>query len=248
MMSLLDVIRTQTAEGLRQVRLLEELWKARLEVDVTGMSSGIRARLETSLPLTPVPVDAELSFREGFVGWGSIRTEVYRAPKLRKIVFSTITQRPVIEGFALVLLPEPQLAAPVFACDFMALPTHFSVNVDAYGARELQQKPLDVLAPLRESFGRLGSTSGPAWSLGLASGVGLHAKVSPRLASDAFAVLSAALGRALETIAQAEPGPGGKETQEAFFRAFHVHGPRRGPVRYLYGPAFSERYSRLVFE
>jgi hypothetical protein len=246
--SVLDVIRAHTAEGMRQVRVLEELWKARLEVDVTGMGSGVRARLESALPLTPIPVDSELNFIEGPLGWGSIRTEVYRAPKLRKIVFTTIAQRPVVEGFALVLLPEQDLAVPVFACDFMALPTHFSVNVDAYGARELGQKPLEMLAPLRETFGRLGTTSGPAWSVGLASGVGLHTKVSPRLASDAFAAMSAALGRALEAIAHAEPGSGGHETQTAFFRAFHTHGPRRGPVRYLYGPAFSERYSRLVFE
>ena len=247
-MSMVDVLRSKTDEGMRQARLLEELWKARLEVDVPGMGPGIRARLESALPLTPIQIDAELSFREGPLGWGSVRTEVYRAPKFRKIVLSTINQRPVLEGFALVLLPEPELAAPVFACDFMGLPTHFSLNVDAYGARELTQMPLDMLSPLREAFGRLGSTSGPAWSLGLSSGVGLHAKVSPRLASDGFAALSAGLGRALEMISQAVPGPGGKETQEAFFRMFHAHGPRRGPIRYAYGADFSDRYSRLVFE
>ncbi len=247
-MSFLDVARLRVDEGLRQVRILEELWKARLEVDVPGMGSGIRARLESSLRLTPLPVDNDVANPEAPLGWGTVRTFVWSAPKLRKVVLSTIAQRPLIEGFALVLLPEPELAAPVFACDFTGLPTRISVNADVYGTRDLGRLPLDTLAPLVETFGRIGSTAGPAWALGLSSGIGLHAKVSPRLANDAFAAVSTSLGRALEAIAAAEPGPGGKETQEAFFRAFHAHGPARGPLRYLYGPAFAERYSRLVFE
>jgi hypothetical protein len=247
-MSLFDTLRGQVDQGLKQARILEELWKTRLEVDVPGMWSGVRARLESQLQLKAIPVDAELATPEGPLGWGTIRTEVYGAPKLRKIVLTTVMQRPVLEGFAVVLLPEPELAAPVFACDFMGLPTRISVNADAYGSRELGRIPLDLLAPLRETFGRLGSTAGPPWSLGLASGVGLHAKVSPRLANDALAALQAALGRAIEFISAAEPGPGGAESQRDFFRAFHAHGPRKGPIRYLYGPAFAERYSRLVFE
>jgi hypothetical protein len=238
--SLLDTVRGHVDEGLKQARILEELWKARLEVDVPGMWAGVRARLESQLQLKAIPIDAELATPEGPLGWGAIRTEVYSAPKLRKIVLSTVSQRPVIEGFAVV--------APIFACDFMGLPTHIGVNADAYGNRELGRMPLDLLAPLRESFGRLGSTAGPAWSLGLASGVGLHAKVSPRLANDAIAAVSAALGRAIEVISSAEPGPGGQDSQRDFFSAFHAHGPRKGPIRYLYGPAFAERYSRLVFE
>jgi hypothetical protein len=246
--SLLETLRGRLDDGVKQARRLEELWKARLEVDVPGMWSGVRARLESAVPLKAIPIDAELSTPEGPLGWGSIRTEVYSAPKLRKIVLSTVSQRPVLEGFALVLLPEPELAAPVFACDLMGLPTHVSINADAYGTRDLGRMPLDLLAPLRESFGRLGSGAGPAWALGLASGVGLHAKLSPRLANDGLAALSAALGRALEVIGASEPGPGGLETQQAFFRAFHEHGPRKGAIRYLYGPVFAERYSRLIFE
>jgi hypothetical protein len=245
---LFDTVRGHVDEGLRQARLLEELWKARLEVDVPGLAAGMRARLESALTLTPVPVDASLASPEGPLGWGSVRTEVYSAAKFRKIVLTTISQRPALEGFAVVLFPEPELVAPIFACDFMGLPTRFSVNADAYGSRELGRMPLDLLAPLRESFGRLGSSAGPPWSLGLASGIGLHAKVQPRLGNDAFAALSAALGRAIEFISAAEPGPGGRESQEAFFRAFHAHGPRKGPLRYLYGNAFAERYSRLVLE
>jgi hypothetical protein len=247
-MSVLDAVRGRLDEGMRQARLLEELWKARLEVDVPGLFAGVRARLESSLPLTPVPIDAELTGPEGPLGWGNIHTEVYTAPRVRKIVLTSVSQRPVLEGFALVLLPDPELAAPVFACDFMGLPTRISVNADCYGTRTLGNLPLDLLSPLRESFGRLGGHSGPPWSLGLASGIGLHARVSPRLGNDAFAALSAALGRALEGVAHAQVGPGGQESQAAFFRAFHAHGPRKGPIRYLYGPAFAERYSRLVFE
>ncbi len=247
-MTVFDTVRSRLDDGMRNVRRLEELWKARLEVDVPGLASGVRARLESALQLTAVPVDAELAAPDGPLGWGAIRTEVYAAPRYRKIVFSSIAQRPVLEGFAVVLLPDPELAAPIFACDFMGLPTHITVNADAYGTRELGRMPLDLLAPLRETFGRLGSTSGPPWSLGLASGVGLHARVSPRLGNDAFAAISAAVGRAIEVLGRAEPGPGGRESQEAFFRAFHAHGPRRGALRYLYGPAFAERYSRLVFE
>jgi hypothetical protein len=246
--SLFETVRGHVDEGLRQARILEELWKARLEVDVPGMWAGVRARLESQLQLKVIPVDAELATPEGPLGWGAIRTEVYSAPKIRKIVLSTVSQRPVLEGFAVVLLPDPEMAAPIFACDFMGLPTHISVNADAYGNRELGRMPLDLLAPLRESFGRLGSTAGPAWSLGLASGVGLHAKVSPRLANDAIAAVSAALGRAIEVLSAASPGPGGHDSQRDFFSAFHAHGPRKGPIRYLYGPAFAERYSRLVFE
>ena len=92
-MSLVDTVRGHVDEGLRQARILEELWKARLEVDVPGMWSGIRARLESALPLKIVPVEPDLTGPEGPLGWGTLRTEVYSAPKLRKIVLSTISQR-----------------------------------------------------------------------------------------------------------------------------------------------------------
>ena len=61
---------------LGQNLVLEELWKARLEVDVPGLASGVRARLESALPLTAVPVDAELLTPEGPLGWGSVRRSV----------------------------------------------------------------------------------------------------------------------------------------------------------------------------
>jgi hypothetical protein len=236
------------AQASRQLRVLEELWKARLEVDVPGLTAGVRARLEASLPLEPLPIADDLAHKDGPFGWGSVRTSVWQAHKVRKVVLSSVSLWPVIEGFAVVVLPDPRLAAPVFACDLMALPSRLSVNADVYGARELGQAPLETLAPLRENFQRLGSSPGPAWTAGLASGVGLHAKVSLRHSPEAYAALTATLGRALEAIGTASDGPGGAATQQGFFGAFHAHGPSQGPLRHLMGAEWAERYSRLVFE
>ena len=44
-MTLLDTARQKLDEGMLKARLLEELWKALLEVEVSGMAAGIRARL-----------------------------------------------------------------------------------------------------------------------------------------------------------------------------------------------------------
>src|SRR5438094_7929311 len=163
---------------MRRVRVVEELVKARLEVDVAGVVSGVRARLESRLQLAPIPVAADLADRAGPLGWGRVRTTAWEAAGFRKIVLSHVAMRPLVEGFALVLLPQPKLAAPVFACDLMALPTSVSVNADVYGAGELAAKSHEVLAPLVESFARLGSRPGPEWSAGLAAGGGPAAKVS----------------------------------------------------------------------
>lgn len=233
---------------MRQVRVLEELIKARLEVDLVGLTAGVRARLESRLELAPIPVDNDLADREGPFGWGRVHTFAWEAPSFRKLVLTQVAMRPMIEGFAVVALPQPKLAAPVFACDLMALPTRVSVNVDAYGAAELGAASRRLLEPLGESFVRLGSGSGPDWAAGLASGVGLHAKVSPRAVDDAFGALTGALARYLELVQSAAPGAGGAETQRAFFLAFHAHGPRKGPLGRVMGAAWAERYSRLIFE
>jgi hypothetical protein len=235
-------------QATQRAQRLEELWKARLEVDVPGLVAGVRARLEAGLQLEPVPIADDLAVREGPLGWGAVRTSVWQAPKVRKLVLSSVSLWPVIEGFALVALPETRLRAPVFACDLMALPNRVSVNADMYGARELGTLPLESLSPLRETFERLGSGASPSWTVGLASGVGLHAKVSLRLSGEAFAALSTTLGRALEVLKGAAEGPGGAETQQGFFTAFHAHGPRKGALGLLLGAAWAERYSRLVFE
>jgi hypothetical protein len=235
-------------EVMRRFRVVEELVKARLEVDVAGLVSGVRARLESRLALTPIPVAADLGDRAGPLGWGRIRTTAWEAPGYRKIVLSHVAMRPVIEGFALVLLPTTRLAAPVFACDLMALPTHVSVNADVYGAGALGSTIGQVLAPLVESFARLGSRPGPEWAAGLAAAGGLHAKVSPRVVDDAFAALTASLARYLEVSASAVDGSGGADAQRAFFAGFHEHGPRRGMLGRLFGAAWAERYSRLIFE
>jgi hypothetical protein len=155
---------------MRQLRVFEELIRARMQVDVAGMAAGVRARLESRLQLTPVPVDADLSDKRGPLGWGHVRTTAWQAPGCRKIVLSQIAVPPIIEGFALVVLPLPRKAAPVFAADLMALPTRVSVNADLYAAPSLQAGARQALEPLGESFARLESGGGPAWAHDLGSG------------------------------------------------------------------------------
>jgi hypothetical protein len=232
-------------EVMHKVRVLEELIKARLEVDVAGLVAGVRARLSSRLTLSPIPVAADLGDRQGPLGWGFVRTTAWEAQGFRKIVLSQVSMRPVIEGFALVAIPHARLGAPVFAADLMALPTRVSVNADVYGTPELAR---DVLAPLGESFVRLGAGAGPAWAAPIASGVGLHAKASPRMVDDAFGALTAALARYLDVVAGAAEKPGGPEMQKQFFQLFHEHGPRKGPLGRIMGVAWAERYSRLIFE
>jgi hypothetical protein len=238
----------RSAQVRRQARFLEEEVKARFEIDISGLASGVRGRLEASLPLSPLSLAPELLTKEGPFGFGEIRTAAWEAPGVRKLVLSTVNLRPIIEGFAIVILPEKKLRAPVFAGDFMALPTRLSVNADVYGTRELGSLPLDTLAPLKENFARLGTSSGPPFAAGLSSGLGLHAKLSPRLVDEAFAALTAALGRALEVMKGATEGEGGERTQKIFFQTFHTHGPRRGALGRLMGREWAERYSRLIFE
>jgi hypothetical protein len=231
---------------VRQLRVLEELVKARLEVDVPGMVAGVKARLESRLQLTAIPIDSDLSNKPGPFGLGSVRTWAWQSAEARKVVLSHIGLRPVIEGFALVIHPGKR-AAPIFGADLMALPTRLSVNADVYGARALTT---GVLEPLGENFGRLRSHDGPAWAREIASGAGLHARPSPRLVDDAFAALTGAVGRYMEVLTSAEEGSsdGNVPSQRDFFTAFHEHGPRRGPLGHLFGAAWAERYSRLIFE
>jgi hypothetical protein len=228
--------------------VLEELVKARLEVDVTGLLAGMRARLESRMPLEPLPVPADLSDRQGPFGWGRVRTFAFKSPGFRKVALTHVSMWPVIEGFALVLLPEERRRAPVFACDLMALPTRLSVNADVYGMPEERGELQAILQPLGESFVRLGTSAGPAWSTPISSGVGLHAKASPRMVDDAFASLTSALGRYIDVAQSAAEGPGGAELQKRFFQLFHDNGPRNGPLGRVFGSEWAERYSRLIFE
>ena len=231
---------------VRQLRVLEELVKARLEVDVPGMVAGVKARIESRLRLEALPIEADLANKPGPFGFGAVRTWAWQSPEAQKIVLSHIGLRPVIEGFALVIHPRKRLA-PILGADLMALPTRLSVNADVYGARELTG---GVLEPLGESFGRLRSHAGPAWAQSVASGAGLHARPSPRLVDDAFAALTAAIGRYLDVLTAAKEGSteGNVPSQRDFFTAFHEHGPRKGPLGHLFGAAWAERYSRLIFE
>jgi Ferredoxin-dependent bilin reductase len=240
-------------EVLRQLRVFEELIRARMQVDVAGMLAGVRARLESRLSLEPLPVDADLADKRGPFGWGRVRTWAWQAPGFRKIVLSHIAMPPVIEGFALTAMPSARRAAPLFAADLMALPTRVSVNADLYAVPPLQETARRALEPLGEGFSRLDSGGGPNWAHELGSGRGLHAKLSPRAVDDAFAALNAALARSLELIAAAPDGdpaplPAADDGQRRFFEAFHAHGPRKGPLGRLMGAAWAERYSRLIFE
>jgi hypothetical protein len=238
------------AEVMRQVRVLEELVKARLEVDVPGIVAGVRARLESRLALKPIPVDKDLADKQGPLGWGRVHTTVWEAPGIRKIALSQVQVRPMIEGLALVVLPSTKRNAPIFACDLMALPTRVSVNADLYGSDRPSLR--SVLEPLGESFVRLGTGGGPSWAQPISSGVGLHAKVSPRAVDDAFAAITAALARTLESVTSAASSAASDreavEAQRRFFQLFHEHGPRTGPLGRIFGASWAERYSRLIFE
>jgi len=232
---------------VRQLRLLEELVKARIEVDVPGMVAGVRARVESRLHLSPLPIEADLASKPGPLGLGCVRTWAWEAPEARKVVLSHIGLRPVIEGFALVIHPSSKRVAPIFGADLMALPTRLSVHADVYGAPALT---VGVLEPLGESFGRLRGDSGPEWAQSIASGSGLHAKPSPRLVDDAFAALTGAVGRYLDVLIAAKEGSsdGNVPSNRDFFTAFHTNGPRKGPLGRLFGAAWAERNSRLIFE
>lgn len=235
---------------VRQVKQLEELVKARLEVDVGGMVAGVNARIESRLALTPHTIDADLALKEAPWKLGHVRTLAWESPEARKIVVSHVSMRPIIEGVAVVIHPRADRKAAIFGADLIALPARISVNADCYG-------PASETAPLfdglGESFARLGSGAGPSWTLGIASGSGLHAKVSLRLVDDAFAALTAALGRYLDHLIGAPTTSNGaaapwQGAAKTFFDAFHGHGPRRGPLGRVMGKDWAERYSRLIFE
>lgn len=232
------------AETTHRMRVLEEDVKARQEIDVAGMVAGLRARLSEQLELQPLPLDADLSERRLPVGFGRIRTEAWRSTKLRKIVLSHIAIPGIIEGLALTALPNVELDFPCFAADLMALPWRLSVNADVYGQEAQTQ---NVLLHMQATFQRLGSGPGPRWAARLGSGHGLHAKLRPRQVEEGFAALSQGLATYLGALAQAKEGRSA-ETQAQFFDAFHENGPKKGMLRRLFGTAWAERYSRLVFE
>lgn len=240
----LEVGKQLMGEAAHRIRALEEDLKARREIDVAGMVAGLRARLGEQLKLEALPLDADLAERRGPAGVGTVRTEAWRSDRLRKIVLSHVSVPGMLEGLALTALPIIEVDFPSFAADLMALPWRVSVNADVYG-REWQTR--DVLRGVSTTFFRLGSGSGPLWAAKLASGQGLHAKLRPRQVEEGFAALSQGLGAFLTALNDAPPGRSG-ESQEQFFYTFHQNGPRKGMLRRLFGEAWAERYSRLVFE
>lgn len=234
------------AELVRQALKLEELVKARLEVDTRGLVAGVRARVESRLQLQPIPVDNDLGDKALPLHSGRVQTWAWECAEARKVVLSHVSMRPVIEGIALVIHPAPGRQAPIFGCDLMALPTRLSVNVDVYGDKE---RTADVFEGLGETFGRLRSGDGPAWASSIDSGRGLHAKCSLRLVDDVFGALQVGLGRYLDVLTAAPVDEAARsQVDKRFFEAFHGNGPRRGPLGMLLGPAWAERYSRLIFE
>ncbi len=232
-------------ELFERVDHLRSEWKARLEVDVEGMVAGIRARLASRLRLTPLAVDEDLQDRRGRFGLGRVRTWAFESPELRKAVLAQVELRPVIEGLALVLAPRRDIDAPVFAADLMVLPTRLAANADVYGAPE---RTRGLLAPLAASFARVGGTAGPAWCARIGSGEGLHARPSPRLVDELFAGVTSAVGIYTDVLLSAPRGVDRAREQGEFFAAFHAHGPRTGPLGRLFGAAWAERFSRLLFE
>ncbi len=254
------------ADVARRLAVVEEIWKARLEIDMAGMVRGARARLEEHLSLTPLPLDPDLAEKHGPFGVGRIATHAWQAPGFRKVVLSEISLEPpripmidnfalpLINGFAIVLAPEMTVKAPLFACDFMALPTRISVNADDYASSDLRSQfavgfgPRDDAPHSGGVASALESDQGPSWLRALASGHGLHAKVSLREVGDAFAALMVHLGAYLEASRGAAKGVDGARSQQIFFEAFHVHGPRVGPLAQVFGKPWAERYSRILFE
>jgi hypothetical protein len=206
----------------------------------------VRARVESRLSLQPILVGADLAEKPGPFGLGYVRTVAWESAEARKVVLSHVALRPLIEGVALVIHPSPKRAAPIFGADLMALPTRISVNADVYGPPALRR---GVLTDLGESFRRLGSHDGPAWSQAIASGEGLHAKCSLRLVDDVFAALTGSVGHYLDALTRAPVAsdPDDRASRD-FFAAFHANGPRKGALGRVFGAAWAERYSRLIFE
>lgn len=230
-------------------RLRGEL-SARLEVDVAGLAAGVRARLDGRLALTPLAIDADLAERRGPFGLGRVRATAFESPELRKLVLAQLAVPPLIEGIELAAHPRRGVDAPVFAADLTVLPTRITVHADVYGAPE---RTRGILKPLAAAFARLQGEPAPEWAAAIASGEGLHAAASPRQVDDLFAALTAALGRWLEVLAAAGKlddagAAAAQHDQEAFFAAFHSHGPRTRAVARLFGAPWVERYSRLAFE
>lgn len=224
-------------------RLLNEM-AARYGVDASGMAAGVRSRLESRLPLSPLPLEGDLAEKVSRLGHGRVRTVAFEGPRLRKLVLTEMSFFPVVEGFAITALPRHEVRAPAFAGDFMLLPSALMVNADVYGA---PPETRGVLAPLAASFDGLESTRPASWAAALASGEGLHARVSPRLVGEAYGALTAALGAFLDALAAASEEPGRSDEQERFFQLMHAHGPR-GRSALLFGAEWAERYSRLLFE
>jgi ferredoxin-dependent bilin reductase len=212
---------------------------------VAGMVAGVRARVESRLALRPLPVDADLADRRGRFGLGRVRAWAFESQELRKGVIAEVALRPVVEGLALVLAPRRDVDAPLFAADLMVLPTRLAANADVYGD---PHRTRGLLAPLAANFARLGGGAGPEWTARIGSNEGLHARPSLRLVDELFASVTGALGHYIDVLAAAPRGVDTTREQGDFFAAFYAHGPRAGALGRVFGAAWAERFTRLLFE
>lgn len=233
---------------IREAKRLEERITARTQIEVGGIVAGVRARLESHLPLHALPVAGDLAQQRGPLGWGRIETQLWEAPRVRKAALSSVRLLPVVEGLALVIAPSPELDYPVLACDFMALPARLSLNIELYGAPALRPLCQSIFAPLQPSFTELRNRPGPPWAQVISSGAGVHARVDPRRVEECVAALGGSIGHYLAGLAAAPPGPLGIPSQRTFFTAFHAEGPRQRAVGRVFGAEWAARYSKLMFE
>lgn len=233
---------------VREAKRLEERLLARTQIDLASLGAGLRTRLEAHLPLHALPIASDLQTGKAAFGAWKVMTEVWDAPRLRKVALSSVSVLPMVEGVALVLLPSPELDLPVFACDLMALPARLSLNIELFGAPAMRPLAQKILAPHEASLARLRNRKGKAWSAVIESGYGVHARVDPRRIEECSAALFAVLGAYLSALTEAKTGELGVPSQRTFFQAFHEHGPKKGPVGRVFGAEWAERYSRLMFE
>jgi hypothetical protein len=243
-MGIFDTGKQLLSQARERAQALEERLRARQTLEIAGLVKEVRAALDEAVTLTPLPADPELLDGKVPLGLGKVSTVALREERLRKVVLSHIALKPVIEGFALTLIPRADLDYPIFAADLMALPTRVSMNADVYGLPAKQKR---LLEPLWPAFDALGAGPGPLWAAHLGSGRGLHAKLPPQRTHEGFDALLDALDLYLAGLSEAEPGPSG-DSQAQFFQAFHENGPRRGPLGQVMGRDWAERYSRLIFE
>ena len=147
-----------------------------------------------------------------------MRTWAWQSGEARKVVLSHIGAAAASSRVSRWSSIRGRRAAPIFGADLMALPTRLSVNADVYGARELTA---GVLEPLGETF----RSAQVARRAGVGACRSRRAPVctrvpSLRLVDDAFAALTAAIGRYLDVLTAAKEATAGGQRRVST-RLFH---------------------------